>query len=414
VLSIRTPEVVTSYLNSGAQAIGKVVGDIEKRFKEKKNNVLIVFFDEIDALSAPRNESNTNQLDTVRAMQSLWLGLTKYESEPQIFFIFNTNHLTLLPATFLDRFKSQRIIKIDKPNKDNRRAQLYGFLHAHGLTRLNRNLFDRHAYEIMQKIGDCEELQQYKQPLQDLQQHLVRIDNAMIQGNALDVMDKLIQHVEDKTAQIDKLLIVERPTNVKLVAEVKQLVATYLRFVSRYLLKIKAQYKNPAKQIAVNIVEHIVEKTEGLSTRGVADIAYIMGEALIKGAPINIELANKAISGAVEKMRFKEQEDNKKLRDERIKDMQLEEAENKKKQRRLENLIGYLRLLAEIRGSCNGTYNAGFMGVGGTQNFLINDILKSYGYSKEDRKTIASQISRSVAIAFAELKSRGKEIAEGK
>lgn len=340
-VSIDAPDIVTKYQNEGAMQVNKMLMDIDKHLEDTTGPITF-FIDEIDALGVSRSEGNNNHLDTERAMQKLWLGLSKYERDPQIFFIFATNNVKSLPPPFLKRFTSERVIKIDNPSPEQRKVLLTNFLMHGNIPSLNRRIFNKY-FKLINQPTNSELYKDYKNYITSLHESLHLIDEQMILKDKRNStrINELTKQILDILSRMKKTVTTANQTNLKPLAAHKDLTSAldeYGTLISGYI-KCVENAATPVT-LAPDLLHHVAEKTDGISNRGLQMIATAISDIKI---PITIDMLDTLIKATQEKLKLEEEENKRKNREERTKDLQLEELEVKKKQQELDLRIKELQ-----------------------------------------------------------------------
>jgi SpoVK/Ycf46/Vps4 family AAA+-type ATPase len=437
--SVETSIIVNTFQNSGALGVDKILGEI-KAYVDSTRGTLVVFLDEIDGLASPRSE-NTMHLDTERAMQRLWNGLSEYENEPRLFFIFATNNVERLPKAFLNRFISKKIIKIDNPDLQQRKDLLNGFFEDSMIPLLNEAELNRYAKDIA-KIGIG-----YSKFASPLQQCLLLLNSQVrlgYKGSRVRIeelakqAEVLCQSLADKNNLADQA---EVSTTQEFDKHNHGIVAEYCRFVFGYLMFVKWGLGATDAFLPQALRDTIADKTEGLSTRALMSLAGNIKDAMREGSEITPGLIDSLIAQEREKLKLEEAANKRKKIDDAIKDLQLQELElkkaqqelelrikqsqledmdNKKKQQRLENFATYFRLISELRSFFNdayhvqpmvGTWSPAFPTL---QNKKWETILQGLRISTDNVKMIDGQVEKVVRCAIEEILRRGKELEAGK
>ena len=147
-MHIQASSIVGTFQNSGAVAIEKYFDDVE-RFLATTRGTMVMFFDEIDALGSTRNDQSNSNIDTERAMQTLWQYLSKYERTSRIRFVFASNNIKNLPKAFLNRLHDDLVIEINNPTVQARKEIVRNILRMYDVPLLNQEELKRILDRLM-------------------------------------------------------------------------------------------------------------------------------------------------------------------------------------------------------------------------------------------------------------------------
>jgi len=142
LIEICGAEVVQKFYGDGVKNIDRLFTQADD-YVEKECGTVIIFIDEIDAITKTDGESREEHL---AATQKIWRELDRIKGDPRIGFICATNNFNKLNNAFLERFGENKI-EIKNPDEETRRKILRHFIKVRSGQTWSTNLLDKFARE---------------------------------------------------------------------------------------------------------------------------------------------------------------------------------------------------------------------------------------------------------------------------
>ncbi len=341
-IPIKASTIVRTYQNSGAVNVEEILNQIEYHLTTTRDPVL-VFIDELEGLNAQRSDQSSNHLDTERAMQTVWQGLSKYERTARVRFAFAANGIDKLQIPFLNRIHERFTVRIDNPDDIDREDHFRKFFTRSKVPLTNHEEFNRIAQRIDgYKDGKSKELVSH---INMIHNHLTLIDDQLklIDEKKKTTIVDLITAIAAKTQELRKALGSTKNTDVS------NEVAFYCTCVEQRLEVVKKSLSFLGFKPNDDLVKHVVKETKDFPIRSIMALAGALNRVAQPDGNVASEERATLIASAQAKLKLEQTAIIQKRNDERLKELQLEEAEDKRKNFGRDQFTAYFRLVNELR-----------------------------------------------------------------
>ncbi len=346
-MKINAAAIVGTYQNSGTKEVEKIALEIDTELAATRET-LFVFFDEIDALGVGKGDtSNNNHLDTERAMQTLWQTLSAHDRTSRVRFCFATNNLIKLPKQLLNRCHGENTIKMDNPDLEERKEKIGKFLAAHASPTTNHDEINRTLARINTGLGTKNN--QLKGMCHTLAQSMATIDAAIKRDPKDKSIDEQCTSIGHNVQEITTLLSRQRKNTSLIPTAIAQDMDYLCQLVSGQLKNIKTSLSNLPGLLNKEFIELAARKAEGVSVRGLIDLTQAIHKNVQQGTAITPEIINSLAAKAKIKLDLERQESI----DDRIKALQLDDLQEKKRLNTVTRLEAYLQLRHAIKMNFN-------------------------------------------------------------